>query len=107
MFIFRSIFWLTVAYLVIKPGLDINDAATSLSTHAIAAGQQIVAEQVEQIQCDSLPCVGGKAVLSAALNAAPQVTSAQISSPQVGLPMHEQPTSSTVPYPRPRPDWAG
>jgi hypothetical protein len=92
----RSVFWLTVAYMVIKPGVELPDAG-ALSAQAMAAGTRVVAEQVSNIECDSLQCVGGKAVIAATLQ----------SSPSAGLPMHETPAPSAVPYPRPRPDWAG
>lgn len=92
----RSIFWLAVAYMVIKPGVDLPDTG-ALQAQALAAGTQVVAQQVGNIECDTLQCIGGKAVIAAALQ----------SSPPVGLPMHETPTISPVPYPRPRPDWAG
>lgn len=92
----RSVFWLTLAYMVIKPGVDLPDPG-ALSAQAMAAGTQVVAQQVGNIECDTLQCVGGKAVIAAALQ----------SSPSVGLPMHETPTSSPVPFPRPRPDRAG
>ena len=97
MFLFRSAFWLTVAFFVIKPGVDLHDAANNLSGQAMAAGQQIVAEQVANIDCDSFQCVGGKAMLAAALT----------SSPSVGTPMHSTPATGAVPFPRPRPDRAG
>ncbi|WP_046137911.1 hypothetical protein [Devosia epidermidihirudinis] len=89
----RSIFWLTVAFMVIKPGFDFSTAANQ----TMAAGSQVVAQQIQSIECDTLQCVGGKAVISAALS----------SSPSVGSPMHESPAISPVPFPRPRPDWAG
>ena len=92
----RSIFWLTVAYMVIKPGVDFVDAQ-QLSTQAMAAGQQVIAEQIQAIDCDSFQCAGGKAVIAAALQ----------SSPPVGTPMHELPAIRSAPIPRPRPDWAG
>lgn len=95
MFLVRSVFWLVVAYMVIKPGVDFADAA-GLSGQAMAAGQQMVAEQVANIECDSLQCVGGKAVLSAALT----------TSPLAGTPMHVPP-AQPVPLPRPRPGLAG
>ena len=97
MFLVRSIFWLTVAYMVIKPGVDFADAANSLSSQAVAAGTQVVAEQVQNIECDTLQCIGGKAVLSAAMQ----------SSSAIGTAMHETPIASPVPFPRPRPDRAG
>ena len=92
----RSVFWLTVAYMVIKPGVDLPDAG-AMTAQAMAAGTRVVAEQVGNIECDNLQCVGGKAVVAAALN----------TSPPVGNPMHVTPTNSPVPFPRPRPDWAG
>ncbi|UJW85497.1 hypothetical protein [Devosia sp. SL43] len=94
--IVRSVFWLTAAYMVIKPGVDLPDA-NALAIQAMAAGTQVVAEQVSNIECDSFQCIGGKAVVATALQ----------TSPSVGLPMHETPTSVPVPYPRPRLDRAG
>jgi hypothetical protein len=62
----RSVFWLTVAYMVIKPGVDFADAQ-AMSAQAMAAGQQVIAEQIQAIECDSFQCVGGKAIAAAAL----------------------------------------
>ncbi len=92
----RSVFWLTVAYLVIKPGVDLPDPG-AMAAQVVAAGSQVVASGIESIECDSLQCIGGKAVVTAALQA----------SPSAGVPMHEPQAISPVPYPRPRPDWAG
>lgn len=94
--IVRSVFWLTVAYMVIKPGVDFADAQAA-SARAMAAGQQVIAEQIQAIECDSFQCIGGKAIAAAALQP----------SPSVGLPMHELPTIGPAPVPRPRPDRAG
>lgn len=95
-FVARSVFWLTVAYLVIKPGVDFVDAQ-ALSAQAMAAGQQAIVQQVQAIECDSFQCAGGKAVVAAALQ----------TSPPVSTPMHVSPASHSAPIPRPRPDWAG
>lgn len=92
----RSVFWLTVAYMVIRPGVDLPDA-NAMTAQAMAAGSQVVSEQINQIECANLQCAGGKMVIAAALQ----------SSPSVGLPMHEMPNNSLAPIPRPRPDWAG
>lgn len=97
MLLVRSIFWLTLAYIVIKPGVDLANTASTLSSQAVSAGTRVVAEQVENIECETLQCLGGKAVLSAAMQ----------SSPAIGPPMHETPIASPVPFPRPRPDRAG
>lgn len=95
MFLLRSAFWLLAAYMVIKPGIGFDPNA--LTGQAMAAGQQIVSEQVDAIQCDSLQCLGGKAVLAAVL---PDL-------PQVGSTMQDSPMVQDVPYPRPRLDRAG
>lgn len=99
MFLLRSIFWLTLAFLVIRPGMgaDIGESAATLSRDAMARGSQFVAAQIEAIECSEIQCLGGKALASAALQA----------TPQAGIPMHVEPARLTVPLPRPRPDRAG
>lgn len=97
MFILRSAFWLTVAFMVVRPDVDMRDAASSFSADAMARGSQFVSQQIDAITCDSLQCLGGKALASAALQS-PAI---------VGLPMHGQPTTGSIPMPRPRPDRAG
>lgn len=97
----RSVFWLTLAYMVIKPGIDLPDPA-SVSAQAVAAGSRAIAAQVDTIDCQSLQCIGGKAIVAQTLD-----TIALSSSPSVGLPMHETIPTKLAPVPRPRPDWAG
>lgn len=97
MFLLRSAFWLTVAFVVIRPEVDVRASAGSVANEALARGSQFVANQIEAIECDSLQCVGGKAIAAAAL---PTI-------PPSGTPMHVAPQDNPVPYPRPRPDWAG
>jgi len=92
----RSVFWLTAAYLVIHPGAELPNA-NALGAQAMAAGSQVVSEQIGNIDCPDLTCAAGKTILAAALQP----------SPQVGLPMHGVPTTSPAPVPRPRPDRAG
>jgi len=90
MFLMRSIFWLLVAYAVIRPGMDIDPRAAA--NQALVAGHQLVSEQVDAIQCDSLQCTASKAVFAAAI---PDL-------PSVGPTMHDSPTVKDVPYPMPR-----
>jgi hypothetical protein len=97
MFLLRSAFWLTVAFMVIRPGVDVRESAGSVASEAMTRGSQFVAEQIQSIECDSFQCFGGKAVIAAAL---PQI-------PPSGTPMHVEPKVDPVPYPRPRPDRAG
>jgi len=97
MFLVRSAFWLTVAFLVIKPGVDLERAAQDLSGQALSAGRQVVAEAIAADACTSLTCIGGKAMLSAAI-AEPAAVVAPVTSAAAPTP---------VPLPRPRPDRAG
>ncbi|KKB76433.1 hypothetical protein VW35_16635 [Devosia soli] len=98
MFLLRSAFWLTVAFLVIRPGVDVRETAGEVANEAMARGSQFVAEQINAIECDSLQCLGGKAVIAAAL---PPI-------PPSGTLMHDvAPQDDPVPFPRPRPDRAG
>lgn len=99
MFLLRSAFWLTLAFLVIRPGMnvDVSETAANLSREAMARGSHFVAEQIQSIECTEIHCLGGKAIATAALQSAPHV----------GISMHAQPAPLLVPLPRPRPDHAG
>lgn len=97
MFLLRSAFWLTLAFLVIRPGVDVGDAAASFSSEAMTRGSTFVAAQIDAIDCDSLQCLGGKALAQTALQ----------TNPLAGPPMHPQPAPGSVPLPRPRPSHAG
>ena len=92
----RSVFWLAVAYMVIRPGVDLPDG-NAVAAQAMAAGTSVVSEQIERVQCADFACAGGKVVIAAALQ----------SSPSADLPMHVTSANSPAPIPRPRPDWAG
>lgn len=91
----RSVFWLTAAYLVIKPGVDLPDG-NAVASQALLASKQVVAEQVASISCNSLECIGGKAVATAVL-----------STPSASAATAVAPASDPVPVPRPRPDRLG
>lgn len=97
MFLLRSAFWLILAFLVMRPGVDVRDTAASLSQDAMERGSQFVAAQISAIECHEIQCLGGKAIAAAALG----------SSPITGSPMHAAPARNTVPMPRPRPGRAG
>ena len=98
MFILRSAFWLTLAFMLLAPrSVDLGAAAGDLSSRAVAAGQQLVVDQILANGCTSAECLGGKAFVAAA---------ALSSSPPVGPTMQDSPTAP-VPLPRPRPDWLG
>lgn len=97
MFLLRSAFWLTLAFIVMAPPhVDLTQRAEAAGQQAIAAGQHIVTRQILATDCDSLECLGAKAALTAVVN----------DLPSAGTPMQDQPTD-TVPLPRKRPDWMG
>jgi hypothetical protein len=91
MFLVRSAFWLTAAFLLMAPhfGADLGSTMTEIRDHTIAtglhAGQQLI---VGQILSDA---AGEAASLS--------------STPSIDLPMQD--STSLVPLPRPRPDGMG
>lgn len=97
MFLLRSAFWLTVAFLLIAPkDVDLGQRAQDLGSQAVAAGQQVIVSQILSSECSTIECAGSKAVLAAVANQIPSV---------------EQPAQDTsiipVPIPRPRPAWMG
>lgn len=97
MFLLRSAFWLTVAFILIAPkDVDLGQRAQELSAQAVAAGQQVVVSQILSSDCSTIECAGGKAVLAAVANQLPSVE----------LPMQDN-SNNPVPFPRPRPDWMG
>lgn len=95
-FLLKSAFWLTAAFLVIRPGMDLSAMAETAKTQAISAGQAAIVRQIARTECDTLECAGGKALLAAA------VTSAL----PAAAPMHQDlPAAEAAPVPRPRPAW--
>lgn len=98
MFLVRSAFWLTVAFLVIGPkDVDFGRAADDLSSQAMAVGQQIIAHKVLETECSTLECMGGKAALAVVLTP---------SNPSADSSMQDS-SQDPVPFPRPRPDRMG
>jgi hypothetical protein len=97
MFIVRSAFWLGLAFVLMAPkGMDFGAAATDLSQQAMAAGQQLIVSQIANTNCDTIECLGGKAVIATVLTEIPSVD-----------PSMQDSSNSPVPFPRPRPDWMG
>jgi hypothetical protein len=94
MFLLRSAFWLTAAYLVMVPGqaekIDLAAAGQALAGSAVRVGQQALAHQLGDPQCQTMECRGGQAMLSA------------VAPKPVHSPMRD---SAAVPYPMPRPSW--
>lgn len=97
MFLLRSAFWLTVAFIMIAPkDVDLRQKAEQMSAQAVSAGQQLIVSQVLSGDCSTIECVGGKAVLAAVTTKLPSIET----------PMQDS-SITPVPFPRPRPDWMG
>jgi hypothetical protein len=97
MFILRSAFWLTIAFVAIAPKhVDLGAAAGDFSSQAMAAGQQLIVDQILDAECSTVECMGTKAVVAAVL---PKIPSSDTSM--------QDSSFNPVPFPRPRPDWMG
>jgi len=101
MFLVRSAFWLTVAFIALHPrDMDLGATASALSGQAMAAGQQLVVAQILNKDCPLLSC-------APAATAGTMPPAASVSTPSVDLSMQGSPTHHAVPVPRPRPAWMG
>lgn len=99
MFLLRSAFWLTIGFILVAPrDADLGQVARTLSTDAVAAGQQLIVGEILKTECSTLQCVGGKAVLTSLV--AP-------TSPSAVAPVVPDAPNPMVPIPRPRPDRMG
>ncbi len=100
MFLLRSAFWLTAAFLLIHPhGVDPAATVRGLSGQAMAAGEQFVVKQIVNSPCPPITCAA-PAKLAATLAASTALPSA--ASPAQGATV-----TKPAPFPRPRPDWMG
>jgi hypothetical protein len=102
MFLLRSAFWLTVAFVTLHPrDVDLGAAASALSDRAMAAGQQMLADQILKTECMPIRCT------AATTKVRPAAVTASLSAPSAGPTMQGSPNSRPAPVPRPRPDWMG
>lgn len=109
MFLLRSAFWLTVAFVAFHPrDVDLGATANALSDRAMDAGRQIVAQQILENSALPQALSSDCALMRCAPAAAPQVpASASLQVPQTSRPMRDSPVSGSAPFPRPRPSWLG
>ena len=98
MFLLRSAFWLTVAFVVIGPkDIDLGATAGDLSAQAVAAGQKMIVSRILEDDCQTIECLTGKAMLATAVTTA---------FPSIDTAMQDS-SKTLVPVPRPRPAWMG
>ena len=99
MFLVRSAFWLTAAFLVIHPGnVDIGATASAMSGQAMAAGQAIIVQQILKNDCSLTKCAPATPVVA---------LTASTHTPSVDLTMQDSSAISLAPIPRSRPGWMG
>jgi len=104
MFLVRSAFWLTAAFIALHPpGVDLGATATAISGKAVAAGQQLVVAQILNNDCSLLHCAPANASRSDAplktvSTASPHLADADVT-------MVVSPVNKAAPVPRPRPAW--
>ncbi|MCD7059429.1 hypothetical protein [Pelagibacterium xiamenense] len=110
MFIVRSAFWLTAAYLVLAPhaGADIGNAAQAVGQSA----PQIAAAGISSLPCGSLECTAGRAAALGVLESmgtddAPLALTTASAGTAASALMDAAVAPRTAPVPPERPDWAG
>lgn len=99
MFLIRSTFWLGLALVILQPqGWNLGAQASALSAAVVDSGQHAASRHLMNVTCNSIECVGGKALLLAANIK---------NNPSQASTMQDSLSLNLAPVPRPRPDWAG
>lgn len=100
MFIFRSAFWLTAAFIVISPsaGVDMGASTSATGEQLAMEGTKAVAALLAPEYCASIECAIGRGVLA---------TASQFSSePAPALAQPIMVSTLQAPVPPTRPSWA-
>lgn len=100
MFLLRSAFWLTIAFLVIHPhGVDPTATVRGISSQAMASGERFIVQQIVSSSCLPLEC---------SVPPKPATTlAASTTLPSAASPAQGTTVTKPAPFPRPRPDWMG
>lgn len=99
----KSIFWLSIAFVAVGPQVNAVESVGTLSQQAVDGSGSLLATQLGQVQCQSIECAGGKAVVAAGLELLPQSAA-----PALSAPIETSSDSAPVaPIPRPRLDRTG
>ncbi|RDE10497.1 hypothetical protein [Pelagibacterium lacus] len=97
MFLVRSAFWLTGAFLLMAPsaGMDLGQSARATGADLTRQGTSAVIGQIEAQDCASLECSIGRQLVIGALT-----------TPVAPQPALAEPPSPALAFPPPRPAWA-
>ena len=98
MFLVRSAFWLSAAFIVMAPtvGMDVGEAARSTGEQLVSRGAQAATETLLPGDCGTIECAVGRAVIGQAAGFTDATRAPEV------LPTPSQPAA----FPPPRPDWA-
>src|SRR3569833_2657009 len=109
MFLVRSAFWLTVAFIVMRPhNVDLGATASAISGQALAAGQQMVTEQILKGDCPMAACTTPAVAAAFACFASLVRTSSTLPiSPSIYPSGRGAAGARPAPGPRPRPAGGG
>lgn len=89
MFVVRSAFWLSAAFIIMAPsaGMDVGNSARATGEQLASQGALAVSETLMPAACGSVECFVGRTLLA-----------------QIATPSTPEPLASA--FPPPRPDWA-
>lgn len=101
MFVLRSAFWLSAAFIVMAPsaGIDLGSAARSTGDQIVARGTEAVSEHLTPADCRTIECAVGRTLVANALPAA-------ASAPKHAIDRSSVASTLAAPYPPQRPQWA-
>lgn len=103
MFIARSAFWLTAAFIVMAPsaGMDLGSSARSTGEQLVSQGSQAAVSQLNAAECATFECSVGRSVLVGALGQVSSVEPTEASAIAASTR-----ADAGAPVPPRRPDWA-
>jgi hypothetical protein len=102
MFLIRSAFWLTVAFVAMHPkDMNLGAAASAVASQAAAAGQQVIVSQLAANGCLVIRCPDANQPVTSGL--AELASSLSTSTRAMTLPI----VAVKPVVPRPRPAWMG
>lgn len=99
MFIVRSAFWLSAAFLLMAPsaGMDIGASARATGEELVSQSTGAVIGQLSALSCDSVECNLGRSLVVSALPPIPAPAAETVPAST---------ESRTAPFPPHRPQWA-
>ena len=102
MFLARSAFWLSAAFIIIAPsaGVDMSEAARATGVQLVRQGAEAVSDTFLPESCGSIECHVGRSMLTQ-VAAAPTEVEVALAPAAPAL----EPTDRLA-FPPPRPDWA-